>query len=175
MVAYTEGQFIHAAEDLLICLNTAALDISSPPQNSSLRSGAAIALDISQNQNECCDGLAWVRIGDEFPSVVFPEQDLTAANCGYGVWVVELEMGIARCAPVGDINNTPTYEEHYALAQLLEEDAAAMRRAYCCFTTDRLTVQALGRLAKFGPEGGCVGTIATVTVQIIPREDFTGG
>lgn len=172
MVDYTNGQFIQAAEDLLICLNTAAADISSPPANSSLRSGAAIALDISQNQNECCDGLAWVRIGDEYPMAVFPEQDTTPQPCGYNVWAVELEIGIARCAPIGDINNTPTYDEHYALARLLEEDAAAIRRAYCCFTTDRLTVQSLGRLAKFGPEGGCVGTIATVTVQIIPRENF---
>ena len=164
---YTNGAAIAAAEDLLTCLEQAVADITSPPRYSSLRSGAAIALDLSQTQNECCDGLAWVRLGDEFPG--FPTQDENPNPCDLGVWSVELEMGVARCAPVGDIQDTPTFDEHYALARLLAEDSAAMRRALCCFKPQLLGQMQVGRFTKFGPEGGCVGTIATVTVQTFPR------
>lgn len=176
MVSYTNGAFIGAAETLLICLGIATADISAPPAGLSLRSGAAIALDISQDQNECCGGLAWVRVGDEYPSTQFPSEDGDIGGCGVASWAVELEMGVARCAPVGDINNTPTYDEHYALARVLEEDSAALRRTICCFVNQwrakgwRVSV---GRLSKFGPEGGCVGTIVTLTAQVFPVDTWS--
>src|ERR1041384_5337452 len=174
MVDYRNGEFITAAEELLICLGTAAADISAPPANQSLRAGAAIALDISQTQNECCDGLAWVRVGDEFLSNVFPGEDGgLISSCGASSWEVELEAGIARCAATGDINSTPTYDDHYTLAVLLEEDAAAIRRAVCCFVAQwnaKMWKTSVSRLSKFGPEGGCAGTIVTVTAQVFPHD-----
>lgn len=177
MVDYTNGAFIQAADVLLDCLAVAAADVSSAPANISLRGGAAIALDISQGQNECCDGLAWVRTGDEFPTNVFPAEDGgLISGCGVASWAMELELGIARCAPVGDIDVTPTMEEHLALAQVLEEDSAAIRRAICCFVQEwnvRMWKVSVSRLSKFGPEGGCVGTIATVTAQVFPTDNWS--
>jgi hypothetical protein len=169
---YTNGPFILLAEDLFTCLSAATPGISQPPAKMSLRGGAAIAMDISQTQNECCDGLGWVRVGDEWPTNAFPAEDGSILPCGSPSWAMELEAGIARCAPVGDIHYTPTEDEHLALARLLEEDQAALREAVCCFAADqrgRGWLMNVGRFNKFGPEGGCVGTVVTITAQV-----FTG-
>lgn len=170
-MTYIDSTFFPASIAMLDCLTDAVSFISIPPLRKAIRAGAAVAFDISQNTNECCDGLAWVREGDIFPSSDFPTADTTANKC-LPVWAFELEIGIIRCAPVGTINDTVTDDEHLQTALLLSEDIAAIRRALCCFIDAWEYAVAIGRIAKVGPEGGCMGNLATLTVQAIPRDTW---
>lgn len=117
----------------------------------------------------CTGGQAWVRLAGVYPSSQFPVQDQDQATCAT-LLAVEIEVGVARCAPVvsdeggameGD---APTLAQWHATTRLQMADMAAMRRAVLCCLGARSRDYLLGAYAPFGPEGGCVGGIWTVTV-----------
>ncbi len=168
---YTDNTFFPASQAMLTCLTMAVGFISVPPAKIQIRPGSAVALDLSQNANECCDGLAWVREGDVFPSTTFPIADTGRLRCAT-TWAFEMEIGIVRCAPVGDIQNMPTEDEWLETALLLSEDLAAIRRTICCFDDAWPYDVATGRISKLGPEGGCVGNFASFTVQAFPHDTW---
>ena len=88
------------------------------------------------------------------------------------MWAVELEFGILRCAPTGTAQQTVSDEEYINTALLLSEDVAALRRTLCCFAAVWAYPVAINRLSPFGPEGGCIGYLGTITVQVIPRDTW---
>lgn len=157
------------AREMLACLDQEMAKVASPPTYVQLRPGNVVAHLLSVNEDECCEGLAWVRPGPFFPSsTTFPVQDSTPIRGGQRAWAVTLELGAVRCAPTGDENAIPTGEEWDATVQAVMDDAAAMRRAICCFIDARP-----GRSARVLPgiwqpievQGGCVGGLIPVTVQ----------
>ena len=82
-------------------------------------------------------------------------------------WTVTLELGAARCAPVGDEVNLPTEDDWLTVALAVLDDEAAIRRALCCFRTSAAATDRLIIVSQSQPlpvEGGCVGTLRTVTV-----------
>lgn len=132
-----------------------------------LRVGEEVAYGLSTTQDECCSGLSWVRITGLFPTGGgFPEEGGQVNRCTPDSWGVELEMGVARCAPVGDASTLPTCVEWTETARLLAEDAAAMRRAILCCFQSPTELFSVGRWVPFGPEGMCVGGVMTVTVLV---------
>lgn len=157
------------ARELLECYGEELAKVASPPAYVQLRPGNVVAHLLSVNQDECCEGLAWVRPASFFPSsAVFPIQDAQPVRTGVRAWAVTLEMGAIRCAPTGDENTIPTGDEWDATVQAVMDDAAAMRRAICCLIDMRpgRTGRVLAGLWQpIEVQGGCVGGILPVTIQ----------
>jgi len=155
------------ATSLLTCLEDALQDMPDPPAKVSLRVGVQTELLLSQTADECCEGVAWVRLVAVYPSSNFPNPDTAWSSCGPLQWAAILEMGVARCAPTPDENEIPSADEWNALAEAVLGDAAAMRRALCCFAdleADRMYLPGLWQ--PLPVEGGCVGGVQTVTIAI---------
>lgn len=158
------------AQLLLSCLQEAlTTDHPNPPLHFSLRIGEEIAQDMSQYNDLCCEGLAYVKIVNTYPSDNFPEPNDTYIPCGANQWAVDLELGVLRCAPVGDIEYVPTDAEWTATAEQVAHDQAALRQAVACFR-DALepgTPWIPRNGAPISPQGGCTGCTQVVTVGLI--------
>lgn len=134
-----------------------------------------IALDYCGGSCESggCGGQAWVRLVDGFPSSIFPTVDAVMTNCN-SPWAFSLEIGVARCAPIGDVNGVngytpPTLAQQVEAIRLQTADMAAMRRALqCCFAkTDRDYL--IGQYSQLDVnDGGCLGG----TINLFVREEF---
>lgn len=156
------------AEELLACLCTALAETTG---------GApcfccASAGERPPAMDYCCDcgqghGQAWVRVVRIFPAAArFPQLSTDVEQCRLGSWGVELEVGAYRCAAVPDNRgNPPSCARVTRDAEVIVDDAAAMRRAItCCFaSSDR--DQVVGEWRPIGPSGGCVGGSMTVQVR----------
>lgn len=164
------------AEALLSCLNMAVTGNPNPPQHISYRIGVEIAHDLAQYQDLCCEGLAYVTLGDMWPTANFPEQDIQRqanTRCAPPAWGVQFKVGIIRCAPTGNLNVMPTDEEWVAAFIQNMWDAQALRRAECCFRawvrtrTDALLGMdiVMGRQIQGTPLGGCVERYFTIDAQ----------
>jgi len=108
--------------------------------------------------------MGWVRLSDTFPSQQFPEADAETNVCNSTFLAYEVEVGIGRCAPIGD-RVPPTEEEWLDLALAQANDIERLRRAiHCCLSgTDQQFV--LGSLGMIGPQGGVLATSWTVLVS----------
>jgi hypothetical protein len=157
------------AREMLACLEQEVAKVESPPAYVQLRPGNVVDHLLSTFQDECCEGLAWVRPAGFFPSsAVFPNQDEEPLPKGVLAWAVTLELGAVRCAPTPDENAIPTAAEWDATTQAVMDDAAAMRRALCCFIDaepGRAKRVLIGQWEPLSVQGGCVGGIIPVTVR----------
>lgn len=155
------------ALDLLTCLEDAAKRTALPPKRFNLRPGIQIDLLLSTTVDECCEGLAWVRPVLGWPSATFPVIDQTFVNCYPVQWAVQLEMGIARCAPRPSTNQLVTPEAWTDLTLAILDDYAAMRTALCCFEATHPDLMYLaGTWEPLPVDGGCVGGRQMVTVAV---------
>ena len=157
------------AREMLECYEQELAKVLSPPTYIQLRPGNVVAHLLSLYEDECCEGLAWVRPAPFFPSsAVFPVLDSAPPKGGVTGWAVTLELGAVRCAPTGDEKRIPTSVEWDAATQAVMDDAAAMRRAICCFIDAKA-----GRSSRVLPgtwqpievQGGCVGGLIPVIVR----------
>jgi len=122
-------------------------------------------LSIGLSEDRCCSGFAWVRVAGVSP--VIPPVGATIDGCGVDTWQLDLEMGVARCAPTGDQFSGPSCDQWAESFTQVQSDAEAMRAALCCL---RPQVES-GRSfptgwQPFGPTGGCTGGIMGVSIQL---------
>jgi hypothetical protein len=157
------------ARELLACLEQEIEKVENPPLYVQLRPGNVVDHLLSTFQDECCSGLAWVRPSGFFPSSIsFPAPDESPVPKGPLAWAVTLELGAVRCAPTPNENSIPTADEWDATVQAVMDDAAAMRRAICCFTDaepGRAKRIMAGQWQPLSVQGGCVGGILPITVR----------
>ncbi|MFC7721151.1 hypothetical protein [Nonomuraea recticatena] len=158
------------AEELLACFCAALEETTAgAPCRCSLLPGAQVAADL------CCDcgngnGQAWVRVDSMWPTTArWPQRLGEPEKCPINLWAVQLELGAFRCAAKVDNRGRPPSAARLTRdAEIVLDDAAAMRRAIsCCFRTAdepkrRLVV---GEWRPLGPDGGCVGGFMQVTVK----------
>lgn len=154
------------AEALLACLEAEISVVDNPPAVVCLRPGDRVEPLLSTVGDECCAGLAWVRVASFYPSANFPDQDTAVSKCGTSRWAAVLEMGAVRCSPIPDKSSIPDCDEWTAVTRAILADGAAMRRALrCCFATATTSRQHVpGAWQPLAVEGGCVGGTMTVTV-----------
>ncbi|MYZ38433.1 MULTISPECIES: hypothetical protein [unclassified Streptomyces] len=161
------------AQQLLICFH-AELDAGPAPipaEKVCLRAGETIPISAGTAENEAC-GLAWVRVTQVRPvRLAIQEQsaDDMPTACGHSAWAVDLEMAVVRCLPYGTTASGPSCDDWTAAALLMDADAAAMRRASCCFEPIVSDTYALGGVTPgvwepHGPEGGALWGTQLVTV-----------
>lgn len=158
--AFTSPQWAHPEPPKLICHRTG--NGQSIPQ-----------INPRTKVNECCGGLAWVRLVSFYPTT--GDRQLSPAssldNC-FHMWAVSLQLGALRCWP--HAGKYATCDNWATNAFLVDEDAAALRRAVkCCFTPTHQTEAdgigaIMGAWAAAGVDGQCVGGVLPVTVGPIP-------
>jgi hypothetical protein len=158
------------AYELLGCLEEEIAKVLKPPKYVGLRPGTNVDFLLSTTEDECCEGLAWVRPALFYPSSArFPLQDEEPSVPFIGSWAITLEMGAVRCAPTPNETKIPTVAQWNEVVQAVMDDAAAMRRALCCFIDADPVNRKRSTLAQqwqpLDVEGGCVGG----TLQIIVR------
>lgn len=153
---------------LVACLEQAVATVPKPPKVTCLRPGEQVALMLSSaGRDECCEGLAWVRVASIYPSNTFPAQDITVAGCGVVAWAATIELGVARCAPTPPAEEIPSCEEWTDATYAILDDAAAMRRALCCFAAaEKYRLMLPGIWTPLPIDGGCMGGTMLVTVAI---------
>lgn len=176
-MAISDPLVMPLARELLACLDVEINKVLNPPKYVQLRMGSVVDHLISTTSDECCEGLAWVRPAAFYPATApFPEQlavPTIGQPAGTKVWAVTLEMGAVRCFPTPGPDSIPTDAQWDEATQACMDDAAAMRRAICCFIagppdtlTKRGSAKVLpGQWLPLATEGGCAGGILTVTVM----------
>lgn len=158
---------IEAADALRACLEDALASRDDPPAETCLRAGVEVPLNLGTDTNECCSGLAWVRVAQIEPVVPFAGNENPCPATGF---VITLELGVARCSPYGTVGAGPTCTEWTNLAILMDNDASAMREAVCCYATavaegDDLVLEVRpGVWLPLDISGGCAGGTMQVTV-----------
>lgn len=167
------------AEDLLACLCEAVAEGPNPPASCCLRPGTNVAQGVSEFEDECCEGLAWVRVVRVFPSggdIGFPEVNQATTACSPPSYGIELEMGIYRCAPTGDATNLPTCDEWTAATEQVLHDAASMRRAWCCFRDNHANdAKLVNQWIPVNVQGGCTGGTISILIESYCADCNGGG
>lgn len=159
-------------DEMLSCLESAFNDWDhpSPPALICHRTGNGQSIpmiDPRTKLNECCQGLAWVRLTSNYPTagdeaMTFSQR---VSNCFDGE-AVTVELGALRCWP--HAGSYATCNDWAANAFNVAEDVAALRRAIkCCWTPahqDDNLAALRGQWRPAGISGQCVGGILPVTI-----------
>jgi hypothetical protein len=161
------------ATALLTCLASQMNELPSPPALIQLRVGSETGPLQGPNVDECCAGLAWVRVADVYPSWNnFPGPDLDWLPCGPLAYAVVLEMGSAFCMPWSDSDESfenldppSTADWSTAFATLMQHQTLMRRAAACCFPPTQR--RAVGEWTPLSVEGGCTGGTLRVTVSVM--------
>lgn len=162
------------ANELLACLCEQMQQVTNPPASCCLRSGDVVPHLMDATRDECCEGLAWVRVVSIFPG--FPEQvaDVPIGNDVVN-WSVVLEMGAIRCGPFSAL--VPECDEWTEVVNRVQEDSFAMREALCCFVNGthrepeprpRRGSVVPGEWLPLEDLGGCSGGTMPLTVRGLP-------
>ena len=163
------------ADALRACLDGAYDGDAGKPAEICHRPGSEAPLSAGLSQDECCSGLAWVRVARIDPVV----EPLDSENVEYNPCVhperrITVELGAARCNPFGSAERGPSCDEWTALALRMDQDAAAMRRAVCCFQESSVDVYDPAKADRIiggswepiESSGACAGGIMTVVVWV---------
>lgn len=105
-------------------------------------------------------GMAWVRL----VGIQAAEMEISVPGCAQPLQAL-IEVGIARCSItlIDDQVNLPDYEDHLRETLIQLDDIRILRKAAGCCTGIKTQIM---DYAPFGPEGGCIGGIMNVTVDI---------
>lgn len=160
------------AAELLACFTEKLQTLVDPPAFIQMRVGQETGPLIGPGVDECCAGLAWVRVVEVYPSWdSFPQADNTWLPCGPLAYAVVLEMGMAFCMPWSDSDGSfenvdPPSTADWATAHATQmRDQTLMRQtAACCFRPTQR--RAVGSWTSLPVEGGCTGGKLTVTVSV---------
>lgn len=162
------------ATALVVCLQEAFEGDAGAPAEICHRPGREAPLNFGTVQDECCTGLAWVRISSIEPVLDPVQSEAPDFNpCDADGTRVVLELGAARCNPPGTREAGPTCAQWTELAERMDLDAAAMRRAVCCAATalPGLSNESVYRVLRgtwepLDSSGGCAGGTMPVTVWL---------
>jgi len=163
---------LRRAEDLLQCLEDQYPAQGTPPGNFCLRAGESNSvvedIDPMTNEDTCCTGLGWVRLGGTYPSDNFPEPNVEAkrGSCSPIQWATELEIGILRCYVPGTQAGIPTCPQHTQAAVNYATDMCTIMQALDCFV-ETLGKGALFQIQGIGPSGprtNCIMTVGSILI-----------
>lgn len=101
------------------------------------------------------EGMAWVRLANEYPTTTFPTIDnRPRGGCPPSVGAT-LEVGVLHCAPgIKGTKRLPTQAEQFEATRLQMATKRAIHRAIACCGFDPMV---LGSYSPLGPQGGLVG------------------
>ena len=121
--------------------------------------------------DKCCAGTGWVRVGDSYPTMEFPEPIRAAQGngCLPPKWVLALDVGVARCYPGYGEASGPTQAQHAEARATDLLDLKTIELAICRWAR---TLRPKGTrfqvtgIAVTGPGGACISRIASILVEV---------
>lgn len=159
------------ADALRVCLAAAFEGDTEIPAEICHRPGDQVPLNVGTAQDECCSGLAWVRVASVEPVTDFAQAESADFNACNVDQRITFELGVARCNPFGDASAGPSCATWTALALRMDQDRVAMGSAVCCLAASSALLEDQGvyRVRKglwepFPSSGLCAGGTLTVTV-----------
>lgn len=168
-----------ALQDILAALQVELGKTLVPPKHYRHVPGLAAVMALTAEADECCEGVAWVRVVNILHSTEFPVQQPNWEPDGEVSWTVITEIGVARCGAGPGPDMAPTDAQFGGDTQKLMDDAAALRRV-----GPNLKVTSTHVLDHFygpGPwdplaaEGGCMGGAMHLSVQVHACDALTAG
>lgn len=128
---------------------------------------AQCCLTTYPNVVSCCDGQAWVRVTGAYPSKIFPIPYTTPDKCRVDNWALQVEIGVARCAPKPCAVTGPICCVEDAVAvQGQISDFEAMRRLWsCCLSVVAQDEIIVGQY-RTEVTGGCSYATMQATIRI---------
>ena len=161
---------IEYAQILLQCL-TEQLDAGPNPiahEHVCLRFGAQVDPMLGTQTDECCTGLAWVRVANVTSLVTADDENFNP--CVSTLRRLTLEIGTVRCVEWGTVQYPTSCDAWTAAALKMDADHAAMEAAICCLTetlagTMGNPVVVPGEYEPTGPDGTCIKGTLTVTID----------
>lgn len=143
------------------------------PAHFRLVPGLVPVFSLSAVTDECCEGIAWVRLAQFYSSDEFPSQRPTWQPEGEVSWSAVLEIGVARCGggPGQDIQTGPTDDQYAAWMQTLADDGAALRRVGPGLARNPNSMiidyfYGPGPWEPLGAEGNCMGGAMHLSIQV---------
>lgn len=174
-----EDSTFRMASLLLDCLNE-QFTVDPPPTLPTpgqfcLVAGEQMSEDIDPitNQDLCCIGRGWVRIGDTYPSSSFPAPDPVTKACLPTGWAQAFEVGLLGCYAPGGDPAMATCEEHTEQAVFDYERIMVLKGVACCFgkalnddprTRGRLWT--VTGISVQGPRSNCISRVLSLVVSI---------
>jgi hypothetical protein len=159
---------VEFAQILLQCLGEkiAAGPYPIPPEKVCLRFGERVNPTLGTSEDECCTGLAWVRVSN-IDSLADPDDP---GNCISTARRITLEMGTARCIPFGTVGQGPSCDQWTVAALKMDADQAAMEAAICCANEAFMDLLVWprtvpGTYQPFGPDGNCLSGTMDLTID----------
>lgn len=162
----------------LDCLESLAPIWPNSPALFQLRSGNTFVASADSAFDECCAGIAWVRMGVAYPTDDFPIQKTTVGDSAETDWAIPIEFGVQRCIPTegddGMVGSVVTGPQHLAAVQQEADDAHMLRKAACClrdgyFYPNGLKMGNAGMIigvqTPLENSGPCGGIMLVVTVR----------
>lgn len=127
--------------------------------------------------DECCEGVAYVAMGNIYPSVEsFPEPDIirqSESPCVPPAWAINFRVGIMRCAPAGTNTASPTDAAWEVAYQKSLIDAVLLNQVSCCFRAwvrNEPGLEGMGLIIAqqqaSAPQGGCMERFVDYQIQI---------
>ncbi len=163
------------SDSLLACLRSEfdLLPAAVRPGNYDKIAGTFFVEDIDPffGKDKCCQGTGWVRVGDKYPTNEFPEpiRYVQANSCAPPKWVLNLDVGVARCYPgYGNVQG-PTDADHEAARAMDLLDLQTIEKAICCWAKTlrpKGTLYQVTGIVVTGPGGACISRIANILVEI---------
>jgi len=129
-----------------------------------------VATGIAPAWDECCEGMAWVRV-QSLEMVRPPAMGMTLGDPCRRSWLTTVGVGALRCAStVQDIGGNWAPKPSAITAdsmQVLLDEAAILNAMHCCVPpSTALKSLTVVRWDALGPEGGCVGGEWTVNLTV---------
>jgi hypothetical protein len=159
------------------CLVTEVGKLANPPLRVQIRPGATFQAMYDSANDECCQGIAYVRPGVRVPSSgAWPAplnsvEGPSASRARASYYVVNLEVGIYRCVPtVSDQPESndafPTDAQWLQAAQDQADDGAALLRVVCCLQDQYGNDSVIaGPLTPLENSANCGGIIINVQLR----------
>lgn len=162
---------VQRAQQLLECFREGLADGPYPiaDEHVCLRFGNQVNPTLGTLTDECCTGLAWVRVVtiDGLSDPADPQFN----DCLSSQRRLTLELGTARCITFGTKEAGPSCDDWTEATLKMDSDHAAMEAALCCFR-DVVRSQpfapdviAVGTYEPFGPDATCISGTLTVTLD----------
>lgn len=161
----------------LSCLSNAVDLFPNAPGIRCFRAGTEVIHDAGVDIDQCCEGIAYVMLGELYPSSEsFPEHDIIRqanSTCAPPTWGLQIRIGIIRCIPVGGLDPL-NCDEWGAIAVQNVYDARSLAKASCCIrdyvvsnTGIFLGMSAvIDRQTQQNPLGGCIERYVGLSLQI---------
>lgn len=121
-------------------------------------------LEVAWDNCDCDTGLLAVSLRSIVPAYRESPGPLPFVACSAHVWLVELAITVARCAPETKDDQPPPCAAVERAARTQIEDLAAVARAVQCTLAGRMN--RLSTQLTVGPMGLCVGSETTVSLGL---------